>query len=306
MIKEKAARQRAAFLLMRKNFAIALLFFAAACAHTTTPPPVETPPAVASAPPTTTPPCNPGHAIVNAALWIQTAAEYRAAALQTYATAKRMLDAALADPNWVGAAEETANDPAQPPAVILDADETAIANNAFESRVIRAGKTYDGDIWTQWVSESAAGAVPGAADFLAYAKSKGVTPFFITNRDADEELGTRRNLEKLGYPLDPSNDTLLLRGEREEWKTSDKSIRRAFVASKYRVLLVLGDDLNDFANARDKSVAERDAIIDRTASWWGTRWFMIPNPMYGSWERAVQGSGTPCEQLERKVEALKP
>ena len=289
-----------------KNVAIALLFFAAACTHTATPPPAAPPPAQGR-PEAGATPCNPGHAIVNATLWVQSSAEYRAAAMQTYASAKRMLDVALADPNWVGAAEETANDPSQPPAVVLDADETVIDNTAFEVRAIRAGKTYDSEIWKQWVNESAAEAVPGAADFLAYAKSKGVTPFYITNRDKEEEPGTRRNLEKLGYPLDPANDTLLLRGEREEWKTSDKSVRRAYVASKYRVLLVLGDDLNDFANARDKSVAERDAIIDQSAGWWGTRWFMIPNPMYGSWERAALGSGgTPCELLQRKVEALKP
>lgn len=293
---------------MTKKTAIALSFlFAAACAHTTTPPPASAPepaaPAVAAA---AAPECVPGNALVNATLWVQSSAEYRAAAMQTYATAKRMLDTALADPSWVGAAEETGNDPAQPPAVILDADETAIDNTAFEARVIRTGKTFDDAIWKQWGSESAAEAVPGAADFLAYAKSRGVTPFYITNRDADEEPGTLRNLEKLGYPLDPANDTLLLRGEREEWKSSDKSIRRAYVASKYRVLLVVGDDLNDFANARDKSIAERDAIIDRTASWWGTRWFMIPNPMYGSWERAAMGTGTPCEQLQKKINALKP
>src|SRR6185436_764920 len=171
--------------------------------------------------------------------------------------------------------------------------------------MIRQGKTYDAESWKQWVSEAAAEAVPGAANFLAYAKSRGVTPFFITNRDKDEEPGTRRNLEKLGYPLDPNLDTVLVRGEREEWKPSDKAPRRAHVAASYRVLLLFGDDLNDFANARDKSIAERDAIIDANAALWGTRWFMLANPMYGSWERAITGgTGTPCEQLQKKIDAL--
>ena len=169
---------------------------------------------------------------------------------------------------------------------------------------MRAGMTYDRTIWRAWVAESAAAAVPGAREFLAYAQSRGVTPFYVTNRDFDpEHPGTRRNLEKLGFPL--TADTLLMRGGRPEWK-SDKSGRRAHVAATHRVVLVIGDDLNDFTNAREKSQAERAAIIGRTESWWGTRWFMLPNPMYGSWERAAIGAeGTPCEQLQKKIDALR-
>lgn len=251
------------------------------------------------------PPCNPGHTILNATAWVQHAAEYRAAAIQTYATARRALDAALADPSWTGAQEETDNDPSQPPAVILDIDETTLDNTPFEARVIRAGTTYDERTWKQWTSEGAAPVIPGAAEFLAYAKGRGVRVFYITNRDLDEEPGTRRNLEELGLPLDPAVETLLLKGTLG-FNTSDKSPRRAHVAASHRVLLLVGDDLNDFTNARDKSQSERAAIIEQTRDWWGSRWFMIPNPMYGSWERALTGGqGAPCEQVQKKIDALR-
>ncbi|HYH06208.1 MAG TPA: 5'-nucleotidase, lipoprotein e(P4) family [Thermoanaerobaculia bacterium] len=256
-----------------------------------------TPPATAPLPPA---PCHPGHSILNATLWVQHAAEYRAAATQTYANARRALDLALADRDWVGASEETANDPSQPPAVVLDLDETALDNTPFEARVIRAGKTYDPATWKEWTAEGAAPAIPGAAEFLAYAKSRGVTPFYVTNRDEDERTGTYANLQRLGFPVTP--ETLLLRQN----NVSDKSPRRAQVAGTHRLLLLIGDDLNDFVNAREKSQAERAQLIAGTASWWGTRWFILPNPMYGSWERALIGSGgTPCEQLQRKVDALR-
>lgn len=253
--------------------------------------------------PTPQPQCNPGHALVNATLWVYSAAEYDASALQAYATARRQLDVALADPNWSGAEEEKNETPGQPPAVILDLDETTIDNTGYEGRAMRAGTTYDKPMWRTWVAESAARAVPGAKEFLAYAQSRGVKPFYITNRDFDpEHPGTRRNLELLGVPL--SGDNLLMRGGRPEWK-SDKSGRRAHVASTHRVLLVIGDDLNDFTNARDKSHAEREAIMTRTRDWWGTRWFMIPNPVYGSWEdAAIPGEATPCEKLQRKIDAV--
>lgn len=251
------------------------------------------------------PPCDPGVSILNATLWLQTSAEYRAAALQTFAAAHRGLDAAMDNPFAKGALEETSNDPSQPPAVILDLDETVLDNSAFEARAIRAHKTYDTKLWKTWTAEGAARAVPGAADFLAYAKSRGVTAFYITNRDIDEETGTRRNLEQLGFPFDPKVDTLLMQGK-NGWTTSDKSPRRAYVAASYRVLLLVGDDLNDFVPASGKSLTERAALVDSVRSWWGETWFIVPNPIYGSWERAsVTSGGTPCEQLQKKIDVLR-
>lgn len=278
---------------MRRFVPVVLLL--AACASTTT---TTTPAATQSAAP-----CNPGHSILNATLYVQSAAEYRANATQTYAAARRALDEALADPSRVGALEETNADPSQPPAVIVDADETVLDNTGFEARVIQAGMAYDEKMWKQWTSEGVATAIPGAAEFLAYASSKGVKVFYITNRDEDERAGTVANLRRLGYPLDPDASNLLLR----ENKESDKSPRRKRVADQYRVLLMAGDDFNDFANVRRAPWAERDALVTKMKDWWGTRWFMLANPMYGSWEHAaIGGGGSPCEQLERKIRALRP
>ncbi|HEX7420617.1 MAG TPA: HAD family acid phosphatase [Thermoanaerobaculia bacterium] len=238
-------------------------------------------------------PCNPGLALVNATAWLQTSAEYRALATQTYAVARNALDVVLATPLD------------KPPAVILDLDETAMLNLPFEARMVKQGKSYDPAAWSQWVSESAATAVPGAAEFLAYARSRGVTPFYVTNRMASEEAATRRNLETLGYPLDAKEDTILTRGERPEWSTADKTPRRDYVASRYRVLLLFGDDLNDFVSALGMTGDQRFDLIRANRDKWGTSWFILPNPAYGSWETTVAGSGTACEQLKRKIEALK-
>ncbi|MFL6248573.1 MAG: 5'-nucleotidase, lipoprotein e(P4) family [Thermoanaerobaculia bacterium] len=282
--------------------AIPLLLFTLTACVATTPqaaPQVATTPAVAPAP------CDPGHSILNATLWMQTSAEYRAVALEIFANARRALDSALTNPMATGALEEKTNDPTQPPAIILDLDETVLDNGEFESRAIRAHTTYESKMWKAWSAEGAARAIPGAAEFLAYAKSRGVTPFYITNRDLSEEPGTRRNLEQLGFPLDPNVDTLLMQGK-NGWTTSDKSPRRAYVAATHRILLVLGDDLNDFASASGKTIAERNAIVDSVGNWWGEVWFILPNPMYGSWERAaVTQGGTPCEQVQKKVDALR-
>ena len=261
------------------------LLLSVACATTVTP--------VAQPVTTTGAPCNAGVSLVNASLWYQAAAEYDANALQIFNNARRAVDAALA----------TTGD--KPPAVILDLDETVLDNSAFEGRMVRQGRTYDQEEWFRWVDESAAKPIAGAAEFLAYLRSRDVTPFYITNRLAREEAATRRNLQRLNYPL-VTDDNLFTRGEREEWKSSDKGPRRDWIAARYRVLAVIGDDLNDFANAHDASIGARDAIVQQHSADWGTRWFILPNPMYGSWERAIIGTSTGCEALQKKIDALKP
>ena len=219
-------------------------------------------------------------------------------AIQTYAAATRALDLALADPGGSS----------KPPAVVLDLDETALDNSAYAARSMRRGEAFHFDAdWSAWVAESSARAVPGVQEFLAHARSRGVTPFYVTNRTAAMEAATRVNLEKLGFPLSAIEDTVLVRGERPEWSASDKSARRDFVASRYRILLLLGDDLNDFTTVRGMSPAERRELVDGTAESWGTRWFMVPNPIYGSWEGAATGpADTPCGELQKKVDALEP
>lgn len=273
-----------------------LLLLSVACA-TTTPAPVA---ATATTP---APTCVPGNILINASLWEQSSAEFRAISTQTFSAARRGLDAALADTSIVGSLEETNDDPAQPPAIVTDIDETIVDNTAFEARMVRAGVTYNGEAWKKWVAEGAGKAMPGAKEFLDYAKSRGVTVFYVTNRKLKEEAeGTRKNLEALGYPLDPNVDTLLLRTD-----TEDKTQRRRDVAAKYRLIMLLGDDLNDFANMREAPQADRYQLVAQQGGWWGTRWFILPNAMYGSWDRAAIGTGgTPCEQLERKVRALVP
>lgn len=285
---------------MKKLFSI-LLLLAAGCAST---PATVTP----AAPPTPTAqiapaPCNQGLPLLDATAWFQNSAEYRANALQTYATARRMLDTAIADPSWTALTSAPAG--AQP-AIILDLDETAIDNSRFEAQMVRSGKSYDQASWSKWIAASAATAIPGALDFLNYAHSHGVKIFYITNRRSSEEPATRANLEKLGYPLETAEDTLLTRGDRPEWDTDDKTPRRDFVAAKYRVLMLFGDDLNDFTRAFDKSREERDRIISANAALWGVKWFILPNPMYGSWQRALIGSAHGCEQQEKMIEALQP
>ena len=52
-----------------------------------------------------------------------------------------------------------------PPAIILDIDETVLDNSEHQVRSIRNGTSYPIG-WKEWVSEEAAGALPGVKDYL--------------------------------------------------------------------------------------------------------------------------------------------
>lgn len=237
-------------------------------------------------------------------LWIQTAAEYRAAALQTFGSATRALDALLADSSVTAAVEQTGSFGGLPPAVVVDIDETMLDNTPFQARLIIDGTAYSEELWGGWVEERKAEAVPGAAAFARAAAERGVIVFYVSNRSEKGEAATRDNLRALGFPLDERFDTVLLRGERE-FLASDKSGRRSSVASTHRVLMMVGDDLGDFLPNVRTSPAEREAMVERYAPWWGTRWFVVPNPMYGSWQLALT-SGAPPEEIRRRfIDALR-
>lgn len=245
------------------------------------------------------------HPTLYATLWVQTSAEYRATAWQAYAAARESLLRALADPSWTAAVEQEGRDFAGlPPAVVLDVDETVLDNTPFQARMILDGATFDPQAWTVWVDEAAAPPVPGAREFLRLVDSLGVAAFYVTNRDEAHEAATRRNLEGAGLPVDPEVDTVLTRGEREGW-TSDKSSRREAVAERYRIVLVIGDDFNDFVAARLPR-ADRERLADRYRDRWGERWIVLPNPNYGSWEGALYppGDRSDDEEARLRLEAL--
>jgi acid phosphatase len=242
-----------------------------------------------------------GHENLNAVLWVQTALEYEASALQAFRLAEMQLDAALADPRWTAAIEQQGDASRLPPAVIVDVDETVLDNSYYQARLIRDNAGYATATWDPWVEEARATAVPGAVEFAQYAAKKGVTVFYVTNRTANLEAATRKNLAAENFPLIDAVDTVLVRGERPEWSASAKGPRRAFVARDYRILLLVGDDLGDFVVDASGTPDQREARAAAQWDWWGRRWIMIPNPTYGSWERAITGSAADPNAARRNA-----
>ena len=225
---------------------------------------------------------------LTATAWVQSSTEAKIAAHQAYRVAMRQLDAALRDKTWSAALEQGEAFKKLPPAIIVDLDETVLDNSAYFARLVRDNGIYTDEGWNSWTAQADAPALEGAVQFLRYADSKGVQIFYVSNRTAPEEAATRANLRRLGCPLQGPSDHVLLAREQTDW-TSDKSSRRRYVAQKYRVLLLVGDDLNDFVSARSLTLAQRADLGTKYSNNWGERWILLPNPLYGSWEDAIYG-----------------
>lgn len=223
-----------------------------------------------------------------ATLWVQNAAEYDAIAMQTYATAMRTLPLPLEDSFWTASLnqEESEDFMKLPPAIIMDVDETVLDNSPFQARMIKQDKDFNIEDWNAWCREAKADAVPGAVEFANYAADRGVTIFYITNRDYEVEEATRQNLIDEGFPVSNSMDNIMTNGEEPGWNSS-KIERRKQVEENYRVVMVVGDDLNDFLPAKDITQKKRSSLVEENSEWFGRRWFILPNPVYGSWEQAL-------------------
>lgn len=245
------------------------------------------------------------HENLNAVLWMQSAVEYRAAALGAYARAQSLLDRALDSANHTAALEQLGEPLPAPTAVILDVDETVLDNSPYQGEQVRRNATrFDQALWTRWVSAARADPIPGAVAFLTHARDRGVKAVFVTNRDAaTEKAATIENLRRLG--LDANAENVLCAGERG-W-TRDKRVRRDAVAKQYRILLLIGDDLGDFVPVQGLSLDQRAKLLDDHQSYWQDRWVVVPNPAYGSWEAAVTTGAAEGDAgiLERKRAVLK-
>src|SRR5262245_35274397 len=239
---------------------------------------------------------------LNATLWQQTAAEYRVVTRIIYAMAKLQLERALADPAWTAEKSQRQELQNLPPAVFMDVDETVLDNSAFQGRLIKDHLNYSDRLWRIWGVKQQATEIPCAVDFISFAQARGVTVFFVTNRDQSDEAAVRSLLTAMGVNLGGNTDTILSRGERADWG-SDKASRRRFIAQSHRVLLIIGDDLGDFISEYRGTPEDRLKETSKHSEW-GTKWFMIPNPIYGSWERSLYGFKALSNEeiMKRKLE----
>lgn len=213
--------------------------------------------------------------LVMATAWHQASAEYRAIAYQTFNLAKVVLDMELRK-----------STPKQK-AIVLDLDETLLDNSPYEAMVVMQKTGYPHG-WYDWVDAAEANAIPGAVSFLKYADEKGIAICYLSNRKIKKNRripgmqNTLKNMRALGFPQ-AKESQMYLRDA-----SSSKESRREAIASKYSIIMLFGDNLNDHAKVFEhKGIAARKAAVDSLQHEFGHRFFVLPNAMYGEWEGAL-------------------
>lgn len=204
--------------------------------------------------------------------WYQTSAECKALYLQGYNVARRNLDQSLAQPS------------AQPRAIILDIDETVLDNSPYQAYNALHDEQFPNH-WNAWVNAAKAKPVPGAKDFLNYANQNGVQIYYVSDRSADQLKATKKNLANQGLPQ-ATNDHIMLKGKNDKTKEG----RRQAIEQNNNVIMFFGDSLTDFNDPQTASVKGRYNDVMQNANQFGSKYIILPCPMYGGWEGALYGN----------------
>lgn len=206
-----------------------------------------------------------------AVAWYQTSAECKALYLQGYNIARRNLDQDLAQAS------------AQPRAIILDIDETVLDNSPYQAYNALHDEQFP-DHWNDWVNAAKAKPVPGAKDFLNYANQNGVQIYYVSDRSTGQLKATKKNLANQGLPQ-ATDDHILLKGKNDK----SKETRRQAIEKNNNVIMFFGDSLTDMNDPKSPSVKDRYQDVMENANQFGSKYIILPCPMYGGWEGALYG-----------------
>ncbi len=241
------------------RLALGGLLLVSACGRASTVP-APAPVPAASATPAPAP-------LPNDVRWFRQSAEYRALARQAYRVAAERLPEltrGLAPHTW---------------AVILDADETILDNSEYERRLAVGHAAYSDATWAAWVDERAAPAVPGGPEFTHQVHALGGRVVIVTNRAENLCGATRDNFAKDRIEADL---VLCQPGKESDKNPRFQRVQNGTAAPGVPALTVvewLGDNIQDFPNLTQAARHDPAALAD-----FGRRYFILPNPMYGSWQ----------------------
>lgn len=242
---------------------------------------------------------------IGGTLYMQKSAEYRAIAYQAFNQARWQLDADLEKKNLKQLPKAERK---KPRAIMVDIDETMLDNSPAQSVGILNKRAFNIDDWYAWGKLKKAKPIPGAVDFVNDAVSKGVKVFFVSNRDEVQKTETVENLITAKFKDVSSENVLLRQLDSNGRGISTKEPRREFILQKYRIVMFIGDNLDDHSDVFEKKAIDaRFAEVDKARDLFGKRYIVLPNAMYGTWENAIydyNNALSPEDREKKRAAAL--
>lgn len=158
--------------------------------------------------------------------------------------------------------------------VIFDIDETLLDNSAYNEYNEINNKNFNIDSWLKFVNTEASVAQKGAVDITKYVHSLGCYVNLVSNRLNVAKQATINNLRKQGIYFD---QVLLANEDKERKLVRFQAIANgkspSIIKNKQIIIGYFGDNIRDFPIKNIKSFDN-----------FGKLFFVLPNPMYGSWQ----------------------
>lgn len=256
-----------------------------------------------------------------AILWVQRSAEFRGLSYQAYNLAAMEVDKAVTQ-RKEKENDRKENERNLPLAIVIDIDDTVVCNAPLEVYYLNHPEAKaDYNAWKKWISQHNP-LLPGARDFLKYTDKRGVQIFYVTGRGPKDKQATEELLRKAGLPFPDASHLLMNDLSGGKMKRFAKLARRYDIicylgdnvgdfpigterdenAVIYKKEAAVSDSVSECkAEAqnsksktemsldiramlkRDKNT-KRNKIIDTHKNSFGTKFILLPNPMYGDWE----------------------
>jgi 5'-nucleotidase (lipoprotein e(P4) family) len=210
------------------------------------------------------PPCSGGSGVADGVHWYRDSAEMKAIYEQTYRAASAVAkdSSKRYKPGTWG--------------VILDIDETLLDNSQYQKELATNAAPYSDASFLEWLTSQKATSLPGAAEFIDSVENNWHgRVVLVTNQNPQQCVQTKQRLQTLKIRVE-----LVLC---DEGRTHDKNRRFELVQkgnpaqhiSPLKIVLWIGDNIRDFPFLTQSSAGSPDEF--------GARFFVLPNPMYGSW-----------------------
>ena len=228
-----------------------------------------------------------------ASVWMHTSADYTALCYQAYNQAEKLIS------------QKPANS-YENPVIIADIDGTVLDFTTIRANLTdHHGKPRKAIDHNWFLNEHQySKAIPGAVEFLNFARQQGYEVFYVSSRplsrnpetgDTDIETATIEKLSSFNFPFADSQHVLLQEeycATRHKHHCGKENKREAIQNGsiddkKHDIVLMIGDLLSDFSLKEQ----QLDPCLKETAAaaetQFGTDYIVLPNPLNTLWMRQL-------------------